>query len=190
MEVWTYNLCIIVPCFMLKVKGKILCQRLREFIFAPCFSLFEVSTWIYRKCYRKHMDIPEVLPEVHGYTGSATGSAWIYRKCYWIFWLILNEVSNSEIHHIIGFRLACEPVNILLQRTLPFIFLKLQRDEILSDVLKLENSKACQDTDNPKKTVKENADIFANVLVSNFYDSIEISHFPSIFKRCKHNTCI
>ena len=146
---------------MLYVKSQIkfLCQRLREFIVAPCFSLFEVSTWI-------------------------------YRKCYWIFWLILNEISNSEIHHIIGFRLACEPVNILLQRTLPFIFLKLQRDEILSDVLKLENSKACQDTDNPKKTVKENADIFANVLVSNFYDSIEMSHFPSIFKRCKHNTCI
>ena len=155
MEVWTYNLCIIVPCFMLKVKGKILYQRLREFIAAPCFSLFEVSTWIYRKL-------------AHGNTGSATGSTWIYRKCYWIFWLILNEISNSEIHHIIGFRLACEPVNILLQRTLPFIFLKLQRDEILSDVLKLENSKACQDTDNPKKTVKENADIFANVLVSNF----------------------
>ena len=164
---------------MLYVKSQIkfLCQRLREFIVAPCFSLFEVSTWIYRKL-------------AHGYTGSATGSTWIYRKCYWIFWLILNEISNSEIHHIIGFRLACEPVNILLQRTLPFIFLKLQRDEILSDVLKLENSKACQDTDNPKKTVKENADIFANVLVSNFYDSIEISHFPSIFKRCKHNTCI
>ena len=65
---------------------------------------------------------------------------------------------------------------------LPFSFSKIQRGEMLSDILKLETSKACKGTDFPKKTVKENADINANVLVSNFNDSIEKSNFPSKLK--------
>ena len=67
-------------------------------------------------------------------------------------------------------------------RRLPFSFSKIHRDEILSDILKLETSKACQDTDIPTKIVKENAEIFSNVLVSSFNDSIEKSNFPSILK--------
>ena len=67
-------------------------------------------------------------------------------------------------------------------RELPFSFSKIHRDEVLSNILKLETSKACQDTDIPTKIVKENADIFANVLVSSFNDSIEKSNFPSILK--------
>ena len=46
----------------------------------------------------------------------------------------------------------------------------------------LETSKAFLDTDIPTKVVKENADIFANVLASNFNDSIEKFNFPSILK--------
>ena len=65
---------------------------------------------------------------------------------------------------------------------LPFSFSKTQRDEILSDILMLETSKACLDTDIPTKIVKGNADIFANVLASNFNDSIEKFNFPSILK--------
>ena len=67
-------------------------------------------------------------------------------------------------------------------RRLPFSFSKIKRDEILSDILKLETSKACQETNIPTKIVKENADIFANVLASNFNDSIEKSNFLSILK--------
>ena len=50
------------------------------------------------------------------------------------------------------------------------------------DILKLEIFEACQDTDIPTEIVKENADIFANVLVSNFNDSLEKSNFPAILK--------
>ena len=46
----------------------------------------------------------------------------------------------------------------------------------------METSKTCQDTDIPTKIIKDNADIFANVLVSSFNDSIEKSNFPSILK--------
>ena len=67
-------------------------------------------------------------------------------------------------------------------RRLPSSFSKIQRDKILSDILRLETSKACQDTDIPTNIVKENADTFANVFVSNFNDSIEKSNFPSILK--------
>ena len=79
---------------------------------------------------------------------------------------------------------------------LSFSFSKIHRDQILSDILKLETSKAYQDTDIPTKIVKENAHIFANVLVSNFNHSIEKSNFPSIlkhasltpvFKKCDRN---
>ena len=52
----------------------------------------------------------------------------------------------------------------------------------MSDILKLETFKACQDTDIPTKIVKENANIFANVLASNFDYYIEKSSFPSILK--------
>ena len=46
----------------------------------------------------------------------------------------------------------------------------------------METNKAFQDTNIPTKIAKENPDIFANVLVSNFNDSIEKSNFPSILK--------
>ena len=46
----------------------------------------------------------------------------------------------------------------------------------------LETSKAFLDTDIPTKVVKGDADIFANVLASNFNDSIEKFNFPSILK--------
>ena len=72
----------------------------------------------------------------------------------------------------------------------PFSFSKIQRDEVLSDILKLETSRASQDTHIPTKIVKENADIFVIVLVSNFNYPIETSNFPSILKKCNDNACI
>ena len=70
----------------------------------------------------------------------------------------------------------------ILQQKTKTSFSKIQRNAILSDILKLETSKACLDNDIPTKIVKENADIFANVLVSNFNDSIEKPNFPFILK--------
>ena len=43
----------------------------------------------------------------------------------------------------------------------------------------METSKACQDTDIPTKIIKENADIFADILLASFNDSVEKSNFPS-----------
>ena len=62
----------------------------------------------------------------------------------------------------------------------------------LGEVLKLETSKACQDTDIPTKIIKENADIFADILLASFNDSVEKSNFPILIlpKKGKYNACI
>ena len=56
---------------------------------------------------------------------------------------------------------------------LPFSFSKINREEILGEILKLETSKACQDTDIPTKIIKENVDISADILLTSFNDSIK-----------------
>ena len=40
------------------------------------------------------------------------------------------------------------------QARLPFSYSKINREEILGEILKLETSKACQDTDTPTKVIK------------------------------------
>ena len=66
----------------------------------------------------------------------------------------------------------------------------INREEILREILKLETSKACQDTDILTKTIKENADIFADIFLASFNDSVEKSNFPSSLKKSKYNVCI
>ena len=47
----------------------------------------------------------------------------------------------------------------------------------------METSKACQDTDIPTKIIKENADIFADILLASFNDSVKKSNFPSSLRK-------
>ena len=51
------------------------------------------------------------------------------------------------------------------------------------DILNLDASKACQDTDVLSKIIKENADIFASFLHSNFNTSVTNAEFPSVLKQ-------
>ena len=46
----------------------------------------------------------------------------------------------------------------------------------------METSKACQDTDIPAKTLRENADILAEILLANAKDSVGKSNFSSSLK--------
>ena len=43
-------------------------------------------------------------------------------------------------------------------------------------------SKACQDLDIPSRIIKENPDVFSDILHSSFNDSIYQAEFPSILK--------
>ena len=53
-------------------------------------------------------------------------------------------------------------------------------------ILTLETSEACQGTDNLTKIIKENADIFADIL----FNSVKKTDFPSSLKKGKYNACI
>ena len=64
-----------------------------------------------------------------------------------------------------------------------FSFSKVAKEEIFREILNLDVSKACQDTDIPSKTIKENADIFASFLHSSFNTSVTNAKFPSILKK-------
>ena len=66
---------------------------------------------------------------------------------------------------------------------LPFSFSKINREEIMGEILKLETSKACQNNDIPTKIIKKNVDIFADILLASFNDSVEKLNFPSSLKR-------
>ena len=64
----------------------------------------------------------------------------------------------------------------------PFSFKCVDKDEILKAILNLDASKACQDSDIPSRNIKENADIFTDILHFSFNNSIYQSEFPSILK--------
>ena len=64
-----------------------------------------------------------------------------------------------------------------------FSFSKVAKEEIFREILNLDVSKACQDTDIPSKIIKENADIFASFLHSSFNTSVTNSEFPSVLKQ-------
>ena len=62
-------------------------------------------------------------------------------------------------------------------------FSKINRQEILKEILKLKISKACQDTDIPTKIIKENANMSADILLAGFNDYVGKSNFPSSPKK-------
>ena len=65
----------------------------------------------------------------------------------------------------------------------PFLFTGIGKEEILKEILNLDASKACQDTDVPTKILKENADIFADFLHSSFNEFVKKLEFPSVLKQ-------
>ena len=62
-----------------------------------------------------------------------------------------------------------------------FSFSEATRNEILKEILSLDITKACEDTDIPTKIPKENADIFSDFLFAYYNASVvKSSKFPSI----------
>ena len=66
-----------------------------------------------------------------------------------------------------------------------FSFPEAVKEEIFRDILNQHVSNACQDTHIPSKIIKENTDIFASFLHSNFNTSVTNWEFPSLFKQAK-----
>ena len=62
-------------------------------------------------------------------------------------------------------------------------FLHVDKEQILKEIFSLGLSKASQDTDIPRKIIKDNADVSSDFLPSGFNNSIRISIFPSSLKQ-------
>ena len=83
---------------------------------------------------------------------------------------ISDNISNPIIKLIVKYRkhpsilTIGEACNEIKKKHAAFSISKLAKEEIFREILNLDVSKACQDTDIPSKIIKENADIFASFL--------------------------
>ena len=64
-----------------------------------------------------------------------------------------------------------------------FSFSHLDKEQILKEILSLHSAKASLDVDIPTKTIKDDADIFSDFLLSGFNNSITTFIFPSSLKQ-------
>ena len=64
-----------------------------------------------------------------------------------------------------------------------FLFAGIDKEKILKEILNLDVSKACQDTDVPTKILKENEDVFGDFLHTSFNEFVKKSEFPSVLKQ-------
>ena len=97
---------------------------------------------------------------------------------------LANSISDRVLKWVLKYRkhpsiFAIEVCNKYPR--LPFSFPEINR-EIMREILKLETSKAFQDTDILTNNIKENATTLATVLLLNFNDSVKKSNFPSCLK--------
>ena len=100
---------------------------------------------------------------------------------------LANNISDPVLKCVVKYRnhpimLAIGEVCKKHQR-LPFPFSKINREKTLSEILKLETSKAYQFTDISTKIIKENADIFADILLARVNDSVEKCNLPPSLKK-------
>ena len=65
----------------------------------------------------------------------------------------------------------------------PFLFTGIGKEEKSKETPNLDTSKACQDINVPTKICKENADIFAEFLHTNFNEFVKKSEFLSVLKK-------
>ena len=70
-----------------------------------------------------------------------------------------------------------------------FKFNSISKAEIEKEILNLDSSKACQDSDIPTKVIKSNSDIFTDALYSEFNRSLETSVFPPSMKLANVTPC-
>ena len=102
---------------------------------------------------------------------------------------ISDNISDPIIKLIVKYRkhpsifTIGEVYNERKKKHASFSFSKVAKEEIFSEVLNLDVSKACQDTDIPSKIIKENADIFTSFLHSSFNTSATNLEFPSVLKQ-------
>ena len=66
-----------------------------------------------------------------------------------------------------------------------FNFTEVDQKQVEKENLKLDVKKASQNSDIPIKVLKENSDILSNILCNSFNNSITLSTFLEIQKKCR-----
>ena len=98
--------------------------------------------------------------------------------------LHLNLKNHPTLMTILKYRDHPSIVTIKCFRyqTVPFHFLHIDKKAVLKIIRSLSNNKASQETDLPVRVVKENAECFAEIICSEFNESINSSKFSLSFK--------
>jgi hypothetical protein len=77
---------------------------------------------------------------------------------------------------------SIEAINKKFQGKLSFCFHEIEREELYKEILNLDITKACQGGDIPTKVVKQNANLFADFLITSLNTCMKYGKFPSSFK--------
>ena len=102
---------------------------------------------------------------------------------------ISDNISDSIIKLIVKYRKQSsilargEVCKERKEKHAAFLFKEVAKEKIFADILNLDVSKVCQDTDIPFKIIKEKAYIFASFLHPSFNASVTNSEFPSVLKQ-------
>ena len=97
---------------------------------------------------------------------------------------ISNDDSDPVLKSILKYkdRPSIKAIKKIAKPNSLFRFSNVEKREILHEIVNLDASKSCQDTDVPTKVIKENADIFADFLHAAINTTINKNEFPSFLK--------
>ena len=97
---------------------------------------------------------------------------------------ISNDDSDPVLKSILKYkdRPSIKAIKKIAKPNSLFRFSNVEKREILHEIVNLDSSKSCQDTDVPTKIIKENADIFADFIHPAINATINKNEFPSFLK--------
>ena len=97
---------------------------------------------------------------------------------------IHEQISDTVLKAIVKYRYhpSIKPIQRVAKSNNLFSFINVDKEEILNEINSLDASKAAQYTDVPTKIIKENADIFSDIIHSSFNASVNKCEFPAFMK--------
>ena len=97
---------------------------------------------------------------------------------------VFNDINNSVLKFILKYKdhPSIKTIKKISKPSSLFKFSNVEKREILNDIVNLDASKSCQDTDVPTKIIKGNADIFADFIHPAINTTINKNEFPSFLK--------
>ena len=93
---------------------------------------------------------------------------------------ISNDDSDPVLKSILKYkdRPSIKAIKKIAKPNSLFRFSNVEKREILHEIVNLDSSKSCQDTDVPTKIIKENADIFADFIHPAINATFNKNEFP------------